>query len=123
MLVNMVRGLSSADEETLELVHSLKASRWQELRMVRLPSSLPYLFVALKLGAASALVAAIAAEYLGSLEGLGHLLILSKMELDTALMWAVVLVATIIGMLAYGAVALIERRTLRWQPEEEAGRV
>lgn len=119
-LVNMVQGLGSADAGTLELLHTLRVTRMQELFLVRFPTALPFLFTSLKLGAASSIVAAIAAEYIGALSGLGYLLQHSMAQLQMPYLWAVVLVIGVIGMLAYGLVALIERVVLRNRPKTEA---
>jgi ABC-type nitrate/sulfonate/bicarbonate transport system permease component len=120
-LVSMVKGLTSADESTLELMHTLHARRPQELLLVRLPSALPYLFTALKLSASAAVVAAIAAEYIGSLEGLGYLIEVSGRNLQNEYLWGTVVVAGIIGMSSYGVIAIIERRVLHWQPDGDTG--
>ncbi|MEV5409411.1 ABC transporter permease [Thermopolyspora sp. NPDC052614] len=114
-LVTMVRGLGSADVETLELMHTLNASRWQELTRVRFPASLPYLFTSLRLGASAAIVAAIAAEYVGALEGLGYLIHDTRARLDNAYLWAAVVTAAAIGLAAFGLVVLVERWAMPWR--------
>lgn len=118
-LVNMVRGLASADAGTLELMHTLNASRWQQLTRVRFPAALPYLFTSLKLGASAAIVAAIAAEYIGALEGLGYLIHDTRARLDNEYLWAAVIVAAVIGLVAFGLVALVERLAMPWRREAE----
>lgn len=115
-LVNMVKGLTSPDTETIELLHTLGAGRWQVLRTVRFPASTPFFFTSLKLGASGAMVAAIAAEYIGALSGLGHLLQFARMRLDTPYLWAVVVVCGVVGIVAYGLMALVEKIVVRWQP-------
>lgn len=117
-LVIMVKGLGATDEPTLELMHTPHGRRSQELFLVRVPASLPFLFTALKLSASAAVVAAIAAEYIGSLDGLGFLIQTSRKHLQTDFLWATVVVAGAIGMASYGALALLERRVLRWQPDD-----
>src|SRR5712691_8804287 len=72
-LVNMTRGLRSVDPEALELMYSLSANRWQVLWRLRWPSALPFLFSALKISAAGAVLGAVVAEWIGSDLGIGYL--------------------------------------------------
>jgi len=114
-LVNLVRGLASAEAATLELLHTLNASRRQELVHVRFPAALPYLFTGLKLGASAAIVAAIAAEYIGALQGLGYLIHDTRARLDNEYLWAAVVVAAVIGLASFGLVVLAERWAMPWR--------
>src|SRR5690606_36995716 len=112
---SLVRGLASAEAATLELLHTLNASRRQELVHVRFPAALPYLFTGLKLGASAAIVAAIAAEYIGALQGLGYLIHDTRARLDNEYLWAAVVVAAVIGLASFGLVVLAERWAMPWR--------
>src|SRR5437763_16705528 len=72
-LVNMVRGLESVDKQALELMHVLSASKVETFFKLRLISSLPYLFAALKIATGASVVGAVVAEWIGSNLGLGVL--------------------------------------------------
>lgn len=114
MLVNAMRGLRSADAEVGDLMHSLSASAWQRLWMVRLPASLPFLFSALKLSACSAFVAAIVAEWVASDRGLGHLIVLAGSQFRADEVWAAVLVSAALSLAAVAVVIALERRATPW---------
>ncbi|HET9000055.1 MAG TPA: ABC transporter permease, partial [bacterium] len=70
-LVNMADGLTAVDPQALELMHVLSASRWEVFRYLRWPTSLPYLFSALRIASTASLLGAIVGEWIGSNSGLG----------------------------------------------------
>ncbi len=73
VLVNTLRGLTSVDPESIELMRSYAASERDVFRRVRIPSSLPYVFSALKVASVLAMIGAVVGDYFGgSLEALGH---------------------------------------------------
>ena len=93
-LVNMVRGLESVEASALELMRVLSATRRQILFKLRLPSSLPFLFAALKISTASSVIGAIVAEWIGADTGLGYLIVISTFEFRTGLLYATTVVAS-----------------------------
>lgn len=109
-LVNGVLGLRSVSRETLELMEVIDASRWDVFRRVRLPAALPYLFSAFQVGAASCILGAMVAEWVTSGNGLGYLILQSGVQFDVALMWAGVLVATLLALVAFGVTGWLARR-------------
>ncbi|SHG28492.1 NitT/TauT family transport system permease protein [Kaistia soli DSM 19436] len=114
MLVNALRGLRSADAEVMELLYTLSASPRQELVMVRLPASVPFLFNALKISACACFVAAIVAEWIAADRGLGHLIVLYGSQYRMPQVWAAVLIGTVVSMAVYGLVVLAEARLAPW---------
>jgi ABC-type nitrate/sulfonate/bicarbonate transport system permease component len=117
-VVNMIRGLRSADADVEELFHSLSAGRWQRLVKIRLPASLPYLFTALKLAACSCFVGAIVAEWIGSNHGLGYLIVFDSSQFKTAEMWAAVILGSVLSMIMYRLVVTAERFGTPWLPKD-----
>ncbi|MDP9372767.1 MAG: ABC transporter permease [Chloroflexota bacterium] len=109
---NMLAGLASPTREEVELFRALRAGRWQTFRHLRLPASLPYLFAGLRVAAILSVVGATVSEYAGANRGLGALIIAAQGTLDTAQMFAVFVLLTLIGLALYGAVALVERVVL-----------
>ena len=109
ILLTTARGLREIEPELLDLVRSLKGSRWQLFAKIQLPGALPYIFSGMKVGAILAVAGAIVGEFLGSDKGLGYLMLQVQVTLDTAAMFMAVLLITLIGMLLYGAVLLLER--------------
>jgi NitT/TauT family transport system permease protein len=113
-LVNMMRGLRSVDAEAAELMHSLSANWWQVLTKLRWPASMPFLFTSLKLGAGSAFLGALVAEWVGSTQGLGYLIVLSSYQFHIPTMWATIFTASAMALSAFFVVSLVERRVTRW---------
>jgi NitT/TauT family transport system permease protein len=109
VLLTTVRGLREVDPELLDLIHSLKGSKWQLFTKIQLPSALPYVFSGMKVGAILAVAGAIVGEFLGSDRGLGYLMMQVQESLDTPAMFMALLLITMIGMSLYGFVLLLER--------------
>lgn len=118
-LVNMIRGLRSADAEMEELLDTLSSTARQRLWKVRFPASLPYLFTALKLAACASFVGAVAAEWIGSNKGVGYLIVFFSSQYKIPEMWAAVIFGTLLSMLFYRLVVAAERRSMSWLPREE----
>ena len=117
VLVNTLRGLTSVDPESVELMRSYAASEREVFRRVRIPNSLPYVFSALKVGSVLAMIGAVVGDYFGgSLEALG-IVILSAVNLSRyTTSWAAILVASLLGIAFYASIALVERYALSWHP-------
>ena len=109
ILLTTARGLREIEPELLDLVRSLKGSRWQLFSKVQLPGALPYIFSGMKVAAILAVAGAIVGEFLGSDKGLGYLMLQVQVTLDTPAMFMAVLLITLIGMLLYGMVLALER--------------
>lgn len=114
-LVNMTRGLAAPDGQALELMHTFSASRWQILVKVRWPSSLPYLFSALKIAATSSVLGAVIAEWIGSDRGLGYLVVAATFEFRIARLWATVAVVSALALAGYLLVVIAERIFVPWE--------
>jgi NitT/TauT family transport system permease protein len=109
ILLTTARGLREIEPELLDLVRSLKGSRWQLFSKVQLPGALPYIFSGMKVAAILAVAGAIVGEFLGSDKGLGYLMLQVQVTLDTPAMFMAVIMITLIGMLLYGMVLALER--------------
>jgi len=109
ILLTTARGLREVEPELLDLVRSLKGSRWQLFSKIQLPGALPYIFAGMKVAAILAVAGAIVGEFLGSDKGLGYLMLQVQVTLDTPAMFMAVLLITLIGMLLYGLVLGMER--------------
>jgi NitT/TauT family transport system permease protein len=122
VLVNTIRGLTSVRPQSIELMRSYAAGELEIFRRVRVPAALPYIFTALKVASVLAMIGAIVGEYFGgSIEALGVQIknSASLFQFETA--WAAILVASILGIAFYLAVALAERIVTRWQPTPGRG--
>ena len=115
VMVNTLRGLTSVDPSAIELMRSYGAGEVQTFRLVRIPNSLPYLFTALKIATVLAMIGAIVGEYfLSSQEALGFQIRNASALFDFETAWAAIVVASMFGIAFYAAVALAERRLMRW---------
>lgn len=116
--VNMADGLRSADQDAINLLRSMGANRWQVMRLVRVPSSLPYLISGARVGAAVAVIGAIVGEWAGASSGLGYLMTRASSQFLTARLFAAVAISAVIGLVLFALVALIGRLLVPWQKEE-----
>jgi NitT/TauT family transport system permease protein len=109
ILLTTARGLREVEPDLLDLVRSLRGSRWQLFTKIQLPGALPYVFAGMKVAAILAVAGAIVGEFLGSDRGLGYLMLQVQVTLDTPAMFMAVILITLLGMLLYGLVLLLER--------------
>src|SRR5262245_26000262 len=117
--VNMSRGLRAVDPDALALMRALAASSRQVFFKLRLPASLPYLFTALRISATASVIGAIVGELpVGSRFGMGVVIINAAQYYNwrPANLWAAIAVSALIGIAFYRAVAVLERRVIRWRP-------
>jgi NitT/TauT family transport system permease protein len=118
VFVNTLRGLQSASPRQLELMRSYAASDFQIWRRVRVPTALAFLFTALKIASVLAMIGAIVGEYFGgALNALGVLINSEAQVAHFDEAWAGILVASLLGLGLYSAVALAERLVVRWSPQ------
>jgi NitT/TauT family transport system permease protein len=108
ILLTTARGLREIEPDLLDLVRSLRGSRWQLFAKIQLPGALPYVFSGMKVAAILAVAGAIVGEFLGSDRGLGYLMLQVQVTLDTPAMFMAVALITMLGMLLYGLVMLLE---------------
>ncbi len=116
LTVNAIVGMQAVDSAALEVLRSVDASRWEILVRLRLPQSVPYLVAAARVCVGLALIGAMVAEWQFSSAGLGYRFSRAQSLLATEQMWAAVFVLAAMGVAALGAIALLERRLLRWRP-------
>jgi ABC-type nitrate/sulfonate/bicarbonate transport system permease component len=112
--VATVDGMASAEPELIKLMQSMRATRWQILRLVRLPGAMPAFFSGLRIAAAYSVVGAIFGEYVGAEKGLGIYMQKAANSFATINVFAAILVTTILSLLLFGLVSLIERIALPW---------
>jgi NitT/TauT family transport system permease protein len=113
LLENTIVGLRRVDPDALRLFASLGASPWQVFVKLRLPHGLPYILTGLKVGIVFATVGAVIAEFVTANRGLGALIMQAQGNFDTRLMFAVIIVLTLMGVVLYEALRLAERWALR----------
>jgi NitT/TauT family transport system permease protein len=114
VLVNTIAGLEAADAGHLELMRAVCASRWQTFRWVRWPACLPFLFAGLETGLIFSLIGAIVAEFVGAKAGLGTYILNLQFTMDTAGVFAGLLVLSATGVVLHGILRAVGRRVVFW---------
>ncbi len=114
-LVNLLTGLQRPDPILLDLFRSWRATRWEIFVHLRVPSSLPYLFAALKISAPLALIGAVVAEWTGASGGLGRTMWLAYSNLNLPYLFAAIFLLAAAGMTLFWLVAFLEQKAIFWQ--------
>lgn len=116
---NALTGLRTVDQDTLDVMKSVNASRWEILRHLRFPNALPSLFSAARIAVSLALVGAVIGElYGGSVEGLGFQARSAQARSLVDQLWGSVLALAFMGIVLTLAVMSLERRVLRWHSSQ-----
>ena len=113
--VNALDGLRSVDPDAIKMMRTLDASRRQIFMRVEAPTALPYAFSGAKIAVAVAVIGAVFGEWAGSSSGLGHLMLQDNAQLETARLFASVVVLSAMAIALFGLLALAERRIVTWR--------
>ena len=117
MLVSTVAGLAAAGNMERDLMRTYGATSFHGLLKLRLPAAMPFVFNALKINSTLALIGAIVAEFFGTpIVGMGFRISAEIGRMNTDMVWAEITVAALSGSIAYGLLALLERRVTFWHP-------
>ena len=122
IVVTTVDGLKSVDPDTVNLMRTLGASRWQIFLKVQAPSSLPFLFSGIKVAMAVSVIGAVVGEWVGASEGLGYLMIRSKAQFLTERVFASIVILAAMGIALFMLVGLVERLAIPWWHSEQRQR-
>lgn len=114
--VNTLDGLRSVDPDLPRMMRTLDAGRAQTLTRVEVPSALPFLISGAKIAAAISVIGAVFGEWSGADEGLGHLILVAQGQLQTARVFAAVFVLSMLAIILFGGLALVERKLAWWGP-------
>lgn len=115
VLVNVVSGLRSFSADELKLFRSMRASRWQQLVYLEVPSALPFIFAGLRIASVLCVIGAVVGEFVGARAGLGYLALTAAGNLETETVFVAVFVLMALGLSLYGLVTIVERRVLFWR--------
>lgn len=116
LLESTLTAVMRIDAQRLDLLRMLGASPWQTLWRLKVPAGLPGILAGLRVAVVLALVGAVVGEFIGANRGLGALIIATQGMMDTALMFAVLLNITALGLLLYFSTLLLEKHLLRHHP-------
>jgi NitT/TauT family transport system permease protein len=114
VVVNTVTGLASVDRDTLNLMHSMGASKLDVFLKVRFPHAIPSMIAGFKVAVALAVVGAVVGEFVGSRAGLGYYMLVATGNFDTPLVFACVVCLTLMGIILFYTVGLLEVVLGRW---------
>ena len=110
VVVSAVQGFKSVEPDMLDLARSMEANRLQIFRMVSLPHALPAIFAGLKVSITLAVVGAVVGEFVGSNSGIGFVLQIARSATSTCrLMFAALVVLSLIGVILFWILDVIER--------------
>jgi len=115
LVVNTVDGLRSVDLELLNLMKTLKATPWQLFLKIRFPAALPFIFSGMRVAVAVSVIGAVFGEWVGSDIGLGFLMKRSNAQLRTDLLFAAIIVLSVLGVGLFALVTVLERFCLPWR--------
>jgi NitT/TauT family transport system permease protein len=119
VVINTAVGLQQIDEDLLDLGRVLNAPKWKVFAKIRIPNAYPYILSALKVTATAAVVGAIVGEFVASQAGLGYVIITSQSSMNTALAFGALVWISVLGLLLFGAVAVLSRVLAPWAEGQE----
>jgi putative hydroxymethylpyrimidine transport system permease protein len=114
IVVGTIDGLASVDPQYIRMMLTLDATRWGIFRRVEFPAALPQVFTGTRVAATYAAIGAVFGEWAGSDSGLGWQMLQAKGRLDTPLVFADIVVITLMALALFGTVSLVERLTIPW---------
>ena len=106
--LNMLVGLKNVDKDLIWLMRSVGSSHNQILTRIQIPTSLPYLFAGMRIAITLSVIGAVVAEFSGAQNGLGFLIQFASTQLDTPLMFAALTLVSLLGLVLYYAISLVE---------------
>ncbi|MEN5143267.1 ABC transporter permease [Pseudomonas juntendi] len=117
VMINVLSAIRTVDPDMINLVRTMNASRWQIFRLVEFPSAMAALFSGLRIASTLAVIGVTVGELVGGNQGLGFLLVDAEGQGNTAGVFVAIVMLTLIGVLAYGAVVWAEKRVLHYLPK------
>lgn len=113
-LVNVLRGVKSLDRDHISLFKVYSANKIQLTCLLIIPSILPFLFAALKVSSSLAIVGALVGEFVGANKGLGFLILSNYYVMDTPMVFACLMISSLMGITFYYSIHFIERKIITW---------
>jgi NitT/TauT family transport system permease protein len=116
ILVNVLQSMKTVDRDLINLARAYSMSRLQIFWKIEVPASMPALMAGLRIGATLAVIGVTVGELVGGNTGLGYLITFGEGQANTAMVFNAIVLLTLIGIVLYGAVAMIETRVLHYIP-------
>jgi NitT/TauT family transport system permease protein len=121
LLINTYEGVRNADKLLINVVRSFGADEWAVARLVVVPNALPYIMVGLRLAIGRAVLGVVVAEFFGSTEGLGVVMVRAASSYHVDVVFAGLIVFAVLSLAMTAVVQLIENRLQRWRPQHANG--
>jgi len=112
VVINTAMGLAALEREKVYLAQSMGLGPVATFFKIQLPNALPSIFAGLKISITLAVVGAVVGEFVGGQGGLGYLLLIANGNMDTALLFAGIVALTVLGVVLFGLIGLVERLVL-----------
>ena len=119
VLINVLSAMRTMDADMINLARSFSATRWQVFLNVEYPTTMPALFSGLRIASTLAVIGVVVGELVGGNMGLGYLLVFFEGQGNTAAVFVVIGALTVIGIVAYYAVVIAEKKVLHYLPSAE----
>ena len=119
IMVNVLGAIRTVDPDMVNLARTFNATRWQIFIMIEFHDAMPPLFSGLRIAATLAVIGVVVGEMVGGSEGLGALLVFAEGAGNTALAFVAIIMLTVVGGAAYGAVVILEKRVLHYLPRTQ----
>jgi putative hydroxymethylpyrimidine transport system permease protein len=120
IVVNGLDGLRSVDEEFIRMMRTLDAGRWAIFKRIEFPAALPSIFSGLRVAATFAAIGAVFGELSGASAGLGYVIQQATPNLQTARIFAAIVILSLIAFALFALVSLLERIFVPWAPRGNA---
>ncbi|WP_445682741.1 ABC transporter permease [Radicibacter daui] len=122
IVVNVATGLATTEPELEDVLHALKASRFDIFWNVGLPRTMPYLFAAMKVAISIAFIGSITSEAIASNRGIGNAMLVATTNFDMPLAFAALLLISITGVVFYFLFVMLENRMTGWAQRNKNAR-
>ena len=114
IVISGLAGLRTVDPEILELTSTMGASRFKTFVKIRFPASLPHLMSGLKVAATLAVTGAVVGEFVGANEGLGYVILQANGNVDTAMLFAALIIMSAMGIVLFAIIEIAEKLLIPW---------
>jgi len=121
LLINTFEGVRNADRLLINVVRAFGAGEWAIARLVVVPNALPYIMVGLRLAIGRAVLGVVVAEFFGSEDGLGVMMVQAAGQYKVDIVFAGIIIFTALSLAMTALVKLIEERLTRWRPPRRSG--
>jgi NitT/TauT family transport system permease protein len=121
ILINTYEGVRNADKTLINVVRSFGAGEWDVARLVVVPNAMPYIVAGLRLAIGRAVLGVVVAEFFGSEQGLGVMMVQAAGQYRVDIVFSGLIVFAGVSLLMTGMVQILENRLSLWRPQRMGG--